>query len=163
MHFAERRSPSGLNVFSGARCPPNHPLALSRFGCRRSTCEARGCQREFEGSAGMKGALEPPSSVLVACYPGPATVLSSPLSIIAICLLTIWVSVQTASTPTTAALKALFLWSCTGQGFPLNHSPGRLETAGSKTADPVAAMGGTRSEEHTSELQSLRHLVCRLL
>src|ERR1035438_8809959 len=24
-------------------------------------------------------------------------------------------------------------------------------------------MGGTRSEEHTSELQSLRHLVCRLL
>src|SRR5262245_62925891 len=24
-------------------------------------------------------------------------------------------------------------------------------------------IGGTRSEEHTSELQSLRHLVCRLL
>src|SRR5262245_63103499 len=29
---------------------------------------------------------------------------------------------------------------------------------------PSAAAGGTaRSEEHTSELQSLRHLVCRLL
>src|SRR5436853_3531083 len=29
------------------------------------------------------------------------------------------------------------------------------------TGRPVA--GGVRSEEHTSELQSLRHLVCRLL
>src|SRR5258705_3913277 len=27
----------------------------------------------------------------------------------------------------------------------------------------VAELGGRRSEEHTSELQSLRHLVCRLL
>src|SRR5947199_5943531 len=27
----------------------------------------------------------------------------------------------------------------------------------------VRGMGGRRSEEHTSELQSLRHLVCRLL
>src|SRR5262245_63069365 len=27
----------------------------------------------------------------------------------------------------------------------------------------VLAQGGARSEEHTSELQSLRHLVCRLL
>src|SRR5262245_63596883 len=46
----------------------------------------------------------------------------------------------------------------------------------SQSADPVkaqprehqtpltpAASGGSRSEEHTSELQSLRHLVCRLL
>src|SRR5262245_64051116 len=28
---------------------------------------------------------------------------------------------------------------------------------------PEAAIDATRSEEHTSELQSLRHLVCRLL
>src|ERR1039458_10609823 len=28
---------------------------------------------------------------------------------------------------------------------------------------PRSMMGGNRSEEHTSELQSLRHLVCRLL
>src|SRR5438045_7164032 len=28
---------------------------------------------------------------------------------------------------------------------------------------PNAKISGTRSEEHTSELQSLRHLVCRLL
>src|SRR5205814_7870659 len=27
----------------------------------------------------------------------------------------------------------------------------------------IAGLGGVRSEEHTSELQSLRHLVCRLL
>src|SRR5437899_8160753 len=30
-------------------------------------------------------------------------------------------------------------------------------------AGPAGAAPGTRSEEHTSELQSLRHLVCRLL
>src|SRR5205814_3643511 len=29
--------------------------------------------------------------------------------------------------------------------------------------NPFGIFGGTRSEEHTSELQSLRHLVCRLL
>src|SRR5262245_63283111 len=29
--------------------------------------------------------------------------------------------------------------------------------------DAYARIGGLRSEEHTSELQSLRHLVCRLL
>src|SRR5205814_5816781 len=34
------------------------------------------------------------------------------------------------------------------------HLAGKTNTAG---------MGSTRSEEHTSELQSLRHLVCRLL
>src|SRR5258705_8979699 len=28
---------------------------------------------------------------------------------------------------------------------------------------PLEVAGGERSEEHTSELQSLRHLVCRLL
>src|SRR5205814_6101442 len=31
------------------------------------------------------------------------------------------------------------------------------------TIDPSAPSGTLRSEEHTSELQSLRHLVCRLL
>src|SRR5438045_7357409 len=29
--------------------------------------------------------------------------------------------------------------------------------------DAIEITGGKRSEEHTSELQSLRHLVCRLL
>src|SRR5262245_64165965 len=32
-----------------------------------------------------------------------------------------------------------------------------------KIVDDVAEMEDERSEEHTSELQSLRHLVCRLL
>src|SRR5437899_5619457 len=34
---------------------------------------------------------------------------------------------------------------------------------GRPRAPPSAARGRGRSEEHTSELQSLRHLVCRLL
>src|SRR5205814_10023877 len=39
------------------------------------------------------------------------------------------------------------------------------EPVGGAHRDPAAAIeaAGTRSEEHTSELQSLRHLVCRLL
>src|SRR5262245_46153134 len=39
------------------------------------------------------------------------------------------------------------------------------ETAGETPAAPMVGMAGQldRSEEHTSELQSLRHLVCRLL
>src|SRR5205814_10328286 len=32
-----------------------------------------------------------------------------------------------------------------------------------KRAERLKAQGADRSEEHTSELQSLRHLVCRLL
>src|ERR1039458_10203991 len=40
--------------------------------------------------------------------------------------------------------------------------PGAGDTAVA-TVPACAAAGGARSEEHTSELQSLRHLVCRLL
>src|SRR2546425_7868789 len=35
--------------------------------------------------------------------------------------------------------------------------------AGPAAADPVTTIVGVRSEEHTSELQSLAYLVCRLL
>src|SRR5262245_38459547 len=50
------------------------------------------------------------------------------------------------------------------QVFPnahINNPEGnyRVETR----VDPVVPLGVVRSEEHTSELQSLRHLVCRLL
>src|SRR5262245_65106368 len=38
-----------------------------------------------------------------------------------------------------------------------------LAAPGAVVAAPPGAAGDTRSEEHTSELQSLRHLVCRLL
>src|SRR5436853_1803429 len=34
---------------------------------------------------------------------------------------------------------------------------------GSRFFRGINTVGGVRSEEHTSELQSLRHLVCRLL
>src|ERR1039458_4837056 len=50
-----------------------------------------------------------------------------------------------------------------GQGPPgrgLSDSGKRIHTAGRFL---VAPEGVERSEEHTSELQSLRHLVCRLL
>src|SRR5258705_3325571 len=49
----------------------------------------------------------------------------------------------------------LFRSSQCGQAF----QPGPGVTKG--TSNP--GLGGFRSEEHTSELQSLRHLVCRLL
>src|SRR3712207_7711969 len=43
---------------------------------------------------------------------------------------------------------------------PRLHPIGR---AGGDRAPPVAARQGSRSEEHTSELQSRQYLVCRLL
>src|SRR5258705_8103842 len=42
-------------------------------------------------------------------------------------------------------------------------TPGDLGHTNERRGFPLAAGGRTRSEEHTSELQSLRHLVCRLL
>src|SRR5690348_17515185 len=42
----------------------------------------------------------------------------------------------------------------------LLHRPARLRDVG---ADPEAPAAAARSEEHTSELQSPVHLVCRLL
>src|SRR5258705_603326 len=42
---------------------------------------------------------------------------------------------------------------------PARHAGSAVETA----ARPASRRLRTRSEEHTSELQSLRHLVCRLL
>src|SRR5262245_53536560 len=39
----------------------------------------------------------------------------------------------------------------------------RKRTLGSRSAAAARQPGHCRSEEHTSELQSLRHLVCRLL
>src|SRR5437899_5056290 len=42
------------------------------------------------------------------------------------------------------------------------HASDRTEIKEVRAGD-IAAAVGLRSEEHTSELQSLRHLVCRLL
>src|SRR5437899_9137623 len=50
-----------------------------------------------------------------------------------------------------------------------HHTSGRADAGGSRklrasgSVAPRAASAQHRSEEHTSELQSLRHLVCRLL
>src|SRR2546422_8078549 len=48
----------------------------------------------------------------------------------------------------------------------LSHAPGSLGHPRARRADPVergGLKGVRRSEEHTSELQSRLHLVCRLL
>src|SRR5205814_5056643 len=48
-------------------------------------------------------------------------------------------------------------------GDPANTNAVRQETSSHITNEPPALPAEQRSEEHTSELQSLRHLVCRLL
>src|ERR1039458_8878017 len=45
----------------------------------------------------------------------------------------------------------------------LFRSPGRGGCASLPASRPISPRRHRRSEEHTSELQSLRHLVCRLL
>src|SRR5262245_33769958 len=52
-----------------------------------------------------------------------------------------------------------------GSGGQLDFVRGAYDAKHGKSiiAFHATARGGTRSEEHTSELQSLRHLVCRLL
>src|SRR5262245_63154069 len=53
---------------------------------------------------------------------------------------------------------------CAKPAQPLSRSvPAAAATSRSSRGPPAALAGQARSEEHTSELQSLRHLVCRLL
>src|SRR5205814_10050109 len=48
------------------------------------------------------------------------------------------------------------------QGLPITGGAGKWRVAERQSEGVVVVLrGGTRSEEHTSELQSLRHLVCR--
>src|SRR5471030_2123447 len=47
--------------------------------------------------------------------------------------------------------------------LPICGTPGRRPGPRSERHACRSRYAGTRSEEHTSELQSLRHLVCRLL
>src|SRR2546423_10421847 len=49
----------------------------------------------------------------------------------------------------------------TGTVYATSHR--RLRRAGARRERPSSPVGSGRSEEHTSELQSLAYLVCRLL
>src|SRR5262245_62608778 len=57
---------------------------------------------------------------------------------------------------------AVVVMTWLGRRFKLGEKLSALLAIGSSVCG-VSAIIATRSEEHTSELQSLRHLVCRLL
>src|SRR5205814_7735085 len=64
--------------------------------------------------------------------------------------------------PTPCTHATSLVWLC--QGSPhLKNPPGMRTTIGAAKRLCVRQRSVPRSEEHTSELQSLRHLVCRLL
>src|SRR5205814_9923593 len=65
---------------------------------------------------------------------------------------------RTSLNPLAVASKSVRRGLATGLTLVAVRDPARL------VADPAEEFqDGVRSEEHTSELQSLRHLVCRLL
>src|SRR5262245_63987745 len=57
------------------------------------------------------------------------------------------------------------LWSISRAAGIVSTSVSRRRTdrCGGSRPEKLSAITASRSEEHTSELQSLRHLVCRLL
>src|ERR1039458_10800669 len=63
--------------------------------------------------------------------------------------------------PVAAGLVRLLFARRTSSAHPRHDWFGRHFACGRLAGRP--GTGGGRSEEHTSELQSLRHLVCRLL
>src|SRR5947199_6423778 len=70
--------------------------------------------------------------------------------------------VRRGNTPTAKrASKDIFYWSCERSRMP-DWSVIRMQ-ANRHYCENFQLRGRRRSEEHTSELQSLRHLVCRLL
>src|SRR5205814_5312192 len=72
---------------------------------------------------------------------------------------------RAAGHPRRARIQRGLLLHAQGRGYrgarPI-HRP-RAEISGVRSARQALFLRGPRSEEHTSELQSLRHLVCRLL
>src|SRR5262245_27769546 len=82
----------------------------------------------------------------------------APLSMFALSLIVLWLYARRRTTLTSVALVAVLLLDLASFGWFTYWritSPEILK----RLPDPPA----DRSEEHTSELQSLRHLVCRLL
>src|SRR5437899_4805227 len=61
--------------------------------------------------------------------------------------------------------STLFPYTTLFRSIPVRgyHASGRPRPRGSAARPRAREAGRARSEEHTSELQSLRHLVCRLL
>src|SRR5262245_62366774 len=59
-----------------------------------------------------------------------------------------------------SALSSLGIWTLTPSTRPAIR---RATASGSSPSRRPTSTPALRSEEHTSELQSLRHLVCRLL
>src|ERR1035438_6214048 len=63
------------------------------------------------------------------------------------------------------AIGPICLSTNSGATWALSTAPGKSWQSIASSSDGVtlvaAALGSIRSEEHTSELQSLRHLVCR--
>src|SRR5258705_13848598 len=55
--------------------------------------------------------------------------------------------------------STLFPYTTLFRSRPHHHA----RPAGHRVRRKIRSLQGNRSEEHTSELQSLRHLVCRLL
>src|SRR2546425_8268150 len=81
-----------------------------------------------------------------------------------------WIALGAVRTPNVLALAAVAAVGVAMAGNVLNdiwdQAADRVNRSGGEGAlptGPVNAVGGLRSEEHTSELQSLAYLVCRLL
>src|SRR3712207_7070131 len=66
--------------------------------------------------------------------------------------------------PYTTLFRSAVTSSCRRLRRSTRESPSRCRAASSSgRSDTVQACGSSRSEEHTSELQSRQYLVCRLL
>src|ERR1039458_4719136 len=68
-----------------------------------------------------------------------------------------------AADPTNAALLKEYGFKDFESATYQSDDGRTLKIRAARFADASGAFGAFRSEEHTSELQSLRHLVCRLL
>src|ERR1039458_9542188 len=78
---------------------------------------------------------------------------------------TFWPStaVTVSNAKSTSACRPYALAFSTSVKWPVARAPRRTRIAPSTTKSSTTSNWTVRSEEHTSELQSLRHLVCRLL
>src|SRR5262245_65396746 len=73
---------------------------------------------------------------------------------------------HTSTSMSSPCTRRLYGGTPVGAGGPNTSPVGILNLApcqGQATSSPAMTPSASESEEHTSELQSLRHLVCRLL